>query len=156
MDKSQQLREDLKAKTPSFFCTEKNQVIGPELVLFLKEASANAPRARICIHQCPEDALHQMIILHKRGEKNPVHKHLKKEETILVLEGNLIVTFFNDEGKPVESHELSPYGTGKPFILKIGRNEWHTDESLTPVVIFLESRTGPFLPATDTVFLASR
>lgn len=108
-------------------------------------------RARVCTHPSGGDPLHEMVIAHSSESYVPPHKHPGKSESGHVLEGEVDVVFFDDDGEVVEVLQLAPYGAGKPFYYRVNEPLYHTMLVRTPVAVVHEVTNGPFDPA-DTVF----
>lgn len=94
------------------------------------------------------------------------HRHLDplKDETFVVLRGRLGLVIFDDEGKATHTVTLtadggnpaakvSPGGTAVDVVAGCGADlphgTWHSLVALTPDVVFLEAKSGPYLPLTE-------
>ena len=105
-------------------------------------------RSRLCAHPSPEDDLHEMLIaLHRDGYIRP-HRHFRKPESVLLIEGEMDVVLFEDDGRlrqvlPMAREALAYYRLREP--------RFHTMVVRTPTVVFHEVTRGPFR-AEDTEF----
>ncbi|MEO5336316.1 MAG: WbuC family cupin fold metalloprotein [Magnetospirillum sp. WYHS-4] len=108
-------------------------------------AATNARRRiRLCAHPGVEDSLHQMLIVHARGNYVPPHRHPGKSESYHMVEGDLDVVIFDDAGR-IESHlTLGPTGSGKPFFYRLSESRFHTLIPRSDWVVFHEITNGPF------------
>ena len=73
----------------------------------------------------------------------PIHKHLTKDETFVILRGRVRVTTHNDDGSIIEDIILCPeegmYGVNIP------KDVWHKLESLEENSVIFECKEGPFV-----------
>ena len=53
---------------------------------------------RICLHNDRDSNLHDMINLIYKKEEDIPHKHIDKSESYQVIEGQMIITIFDDKG----------------------------------------------------------
>jgi len=101
-------------------------------------------RARFCCHLSPDKPVHQMFIVHERGEYIRPHKHLKKSESMLVLEGEVDYVTFTENGEVEKVLALGNYQSGKTFYHTIGPDQYHALVIRSQWLVFLEVTTGPF------------
>lgn len=141
---------DPEAKTASWF--SKSDTIGITAGL-LSEMKAVAQKLnadlRVCLHKNPEAAYHDMIILQHRKNFYRPHKHLNKGETWHILEGRLASFVFDENGGIADARCLSPNST---FLYRIGNDKYHVGIPISDIVIFHESKPGPFLASSDSIF----
>ncbi|MCX8129917.1 MAG: WbuC family cupin fold metalloprotein [Clostridia bacterium] len=105
--------------------------------------------ARICIHNGNDDLLHQMIIVHRRGNYIRPHKHEFKSESFQLIEGALVVFIFNDNGEVIDKINMS---VNENIVFRIERNIWHTIVPTSELVVFHEITNGPFTGNNDSIF----
>ena len=108
-------------------------------------------RVRLCAHRSPNDRLHEMFIVHTRDCYVRPHKHLVKAESMAILEGEVDVVLFNENGS---IRQVIPMGTpdsGKVFYQRLSDSIYHTLIIRTEFLVFHESTEGPFL-RENTVF----
>ena len=127
--------------------------IGFEDIQWLKEqARVNARhRIRVCVHRDTEDTLHEMFIVHARGAYVRPHKHLGKSESFHVIEGEVDVVFFDENGGITEVVPMGNYSSQKRFFYRVGTPSFHTLLITSEVLVFHETTEGPFR-REDTVF----
>jgi len=101
-------------------------------------------RVRLCAHQNPNDLLHEMFIVHMQDCYVRPHKHMGKVESMTVLEGEVDVVLFHDDGS---IRQVIPMGTpdsGKVFYQRLCSEIFHTLVIRTEFLVFHESTEGPF------------
>jgi cupin fold WbuC family metalloprotein len=108
-------------------------------------------RVRFCLHTNPEEAVHEMVIVHPKGAYVRPHKHLGKAESMLVLDGQVDYVVFNEEGEIIDRLAMSDFGSGKLFYQSIRTDLYHTLIIRSSWLVFLEITQGPFT-RKDTVF----
>ena len=117
------------------------------------DRGARSPRrrARLCMHPTPADPLHEMIICLARGTYVRPHRHEGKSESFYIIEGELDVVLFHDDGTVREVIRMAPYQSGQVFYYRLMEPYFHTVLVNTPHVLFHETTNGPFDPE-DTEF----
>jgi cupin fold WbuC family metalloprotein len=120
---------------------------------FLKTESFKNPRKRIrlCAHQSMDDKIHEMFIVHTRDAYVRPHKHLNKTESFYLIQGEVDVVFFDDEGRVIRKVEMGELASGKEFYYRLCEPLYHTLLIKSDVICFFEVTSGPFDPK-DTVF----
>lgn len=114
-------------------------------------AELDTKRSRICFHRSSADALHEMMITFHRDTYVRPHKHLSKTESYLVIDGEIELVYFDDNGTIKKRVEMGNYASGKVFYLKSVSDEWHTVLIKTEFATILEVTNGPFV-ADECVF----
>ena len=84
---------------------------------FLNMVSAQAkvsPRLRMNFnfHQSLEEKCHRFLNAVEPGTEVPIHKHLTKDESFVILRGKVRVTTHNDDGSIIEDVVLSQESPG--------------------------------------------
>ena len=121
--------------------------LGGEHLAFLRAHAARSPRrrARICTHR-PEDAVHEMLIVHHRSVYVRPHRHARKSESLAVIEGAARVVLFDDGGAIDESVALNePVATDARFYYRIPPGRWHALAIDSEWFVFHEVVAGPFV-----------
>jgi cupin fold WbuC family metalloprotein len=117
-----------------------------------REAEENARRRiRLCAHHSVESGLHEMLIVHTRETYVRPHKHLGKSESFHVIEGDVDVVIFDDEGGVTDVIPMGAFASGRPFFYRIAEPLFHTLLIRSDVLVFHETTGGPFR-RDDTVF----
>ena len=91
-----------------------------------------------------DEKRHRMLNAVEPGTVVPIHRHLTKDESFVILRGKVRVTTHNDDGSIIEdvvlSQESGNYGVDIP------KNVWHKLESLESGSVIFECKEGPFVP----------
>jgi cupin fold WbuC family metalloprotein len=125
--------------------------IGKNEIQDLKKSSVAPTSVRICLHDSPEAALHEMLIVHQKDAYVKPHKHLNKSESFHVIEGEMDVFIFDGAGKVIQKIQMGDYNSGKSFCYRLSTSEYHTVLPKTKYVVFHEVTNGPFR-RDDTIF----
>jgi len=108
-------------------------------------------RARFCLHNSPDETVHEMLIVHPKGAYIRPHKHFNKPESFIVIDGRVDYFIFNDNGKIKESISMGDFRSGKPFYKSLRSDSFHSLIIYSEWLVFLEVTKGPFVKE-DTVF----
>ena len=113
----------------------------------LKQAALNNRRQRIrlCAHRNPNDSLHEMFIVHTNECYVRPHRHIGKVESMAILEGEVDVVLFHDNGDIRQVIEMGSPNSGKAFFYRLGQSIYHTLIIHTKFLVFHEITEGPFL-----------
>lgn len=120
------------------------KIINEQLLNDVQMKAKESPRLRMNynFHQSLEDKCHRFLNAVEPGTVVPVHHHVTKDETFILLRGKVRVLTYNDEGEVVDevvlSRETGLYGVDIP------KNTWHNLEALESSIIF-EVKEGPFV-----------
>jgi len=119
----------------------------------LEDLSSRNPRKRIrlCAHDTPENALHEMLIIHERSAYVRPHKHPGKSESMHVISGRVDLIIFDDGGAVTQVIEMGDYESGLTFYERVEKPVFHTLIIRSDVLVFHETTNGPFQLGT-TVF----
>ncbi len=121
------------------------QVRPDDVARVVAKGTTNARRrARLCAHPGPDDRLHEMLIVLDRGTYIRPHRHGGKSESFHIIEGELDVIVFHDDGTIREVVRMGPYGSGKVFYYRIMEDCYHSVLIHTPYALFHETTNGPF------------
>ena len=108
-------------------------------------------RVRLCTHRSPDDRLHEMFIVHAKDCYVRPHKHIQKTESMSILEGEVDVILFNEDGEICQVNQLGAPETGKIFYQKLPEETFHMLIIRTELLVFHEITLGPFLKE-NTIF----
>jgi cupin fold WbuC family metalloprotein len=121
------------------------QVHAADLAQVVAKGTINTrKRARLCAHPGPEDRLHEMLIVLDRGTYIRPHRHANKCESFHIVEGELDVMIFHDDGAIRDVIRMGPYVSGKAFYYRIMEPCFHSVVINTPHALFHETTNGPF------------
>jgi cupin fold WbuC family metalloprotein len=109
-----------------------------------KALSSKKKRARICFHQDINDTIHEMIITAVRGGYIRPHKHMNKSESFHMIEGEMDVLVFDNNGKIREIIEMGGYSSNKKFYYRLSEDAYHMVIVRTEYAVFHEITNGPF------------
>lgn len=142
------IRQVDNAKSLSFVSTRVNEVFSQELYKEFKNILANdEDRFRVSLHRCKEDDLHNMIIAMKKESRVLPHKH-KKSESYHLIEGKMLLFYFDIEGNVDKKITMSPEDT---IVARVDKDSFHAIIALEDV-IYHETRIGPFIAKDDSIF----
>lgn len=113
----------------------------------LKQLALKNPRKRVrlCAHRSPQAHLHEMFIVHTSECYVRPHKHLGKAESMAVLEGEVDVVLFNEDGSINKIVQMGAPGSGKTFYQRLSDPIYHALIIRSPFLVFHEVTEGPFL-----------
>jgi len=119
----------------------------------LKQLVRHNPRnrIRICAHRNPNETLHEMFIIHTQDCYVRPHKHLGKAESMTVLEGEVDVVLFSENGELLDIIHMSEPLLGKTFYYRISDPIYHSLIIRSEYLVFHEVTQGPFVKK-DTLF----
>lgn len=121
------------------------KIIDEKLINEVKTKAKTSLRLRMNynFHQSLDDKCHRFLNALEMGTVIPVHHHVTKDETFILLMGRVRVNIYNDDGEVVESVVLSleegRYGVDIP------KNTWHGLECLESGSVIFEVKEGPFV-----------
>jgi len=101
-------------------------------------------RVRLCAHLEQANLLHEMIIVHGKGAYVRPHKHLGKCESTHIVEGEVDVVLFDNEGRIDQVIKMGEYTSGKPFFYRMAIPTYHTFIIRSEILVFHETTNGPF------------
>ncbi len=127
--------------------------VGPAELAALKAAVKASPRrrARINAHPDGEDALHEMIIAIDPSSYIRPHKHPGKSEAFHIIQGEVDIVVFGDDGEIERVVELGPPGGRRAFYYRMSTPFFHTLIIRSDQLIVHEITNGP-LRSTATTF----
>lgn len=113
----------------------------------LTEQAKASPRLRMNydLRNDENDQSQRMLNAIEPGTIVPVHRHQKSSETIVILRGHAIETFFDDLGRTVdETYDLCP--NGDCVAVNVPTGQWHTIRPLVSGTVIMEIKDGPYEP----------
>ncbi len=138
-------------RSTAYFCKKLPARVDGKLIEELKKIiyTLKDKNLRLCLHDNPQDLFQGMIILERSGKYYRPHKHLEKGESFHIIEGRMAVFTFDDAGKVVDSCILEQGGT---IIYRVAVNSCHAVLPITDLVVYHETKPGPFLGQEDSIF----
>ena len=130
------------------YTTHAEPTTGSEELIALARASRETKRGRLrlCLHPDIDNPLHEMIIVHPRQAYVPPHKHHGQSESILVLQGRVDLVVFDDQGAVTRVVPMGAPESGQIFHHRLEVPKFHTLLIHSEELVFMEVRTGPYLP----------
>ena len=101
-------------------------------------------RARLCAHPGPADRLHEMLIVLDRETYIRPHRHAGKSESFHIIEGELDVVVYHDDGTVRDVIRMGTYNSGRAFFYRLMEPCYHSVLINTPYALFHETTNGPF------------
>ncbi len=141
-------------KSPEVFLAEGPiSAVGRSELETLKAAvrASAKRRARINTHPDGEDALHEMIIAIDPSSYIRPHKHPGKSEAFHIVEGEVDIVVFKDDGQIDQVVPLGAPGGERSFYYRMSQPFFHTLIIRSDVLIVHEITNGPFRPQ-GTIF----
>jgi len=129
--------------------------ITQEVVDDLKERALRSPRkrSRLCMHHSLDHVTHEMLIVFHKATFMPPHRHPKgKSESYHIVEGSMIVYFFDDNGNITRSINMKKAGGKGVFLYRLSNNEWHMPVPTSEWLVYHETYSGPFNKDFDVEF----
>lgn len=129
-----------------FVAKESIVVLGDDELAFLRRQALSSPRqrARICAHRRWEDLLHEMFIALSKQTYIQPHRHRHKSESFHVVEGEVDVILFEDDGTIYEVVRLGPFGSGHACFYRLDSLRYHTLVIRSDLLVMHEVTNGPF------------
>ena len=126
--------------------------IGSADIEVLRQAVRRTPKRRVRINAHPghDDALHEMIIAIEPGSYIRPHRHPGKSEAFHIIEGDVDIVVFRDDGEIDEIVSLGEKGGARPFYYRMSEPRFHTLIIRSELLIVHEITNGPFSPAGTT------
>jgi cupin fold WbuC family metalloprotein len=141
-------------KSPEVFLAEGPiSEVGQSELDTLKAAVKATPkgRARINAHPDGDDSLHEMIIAIEPSSYIRPHKHPGKSEAFHIIEGEVDIVVFKDDGQIDRIVPLGAPGSGRSFYYRMSKPFFHTLIIRSDILIVHEITNGPFRPE-GTIF----
>jgi len=137
------------ARSVAYFCLRTPVMVDKELIRKLKEIAAalnGTKNVRLCLHDSPKAIFHNMIVLENKIKYYRPHKHPSKSETFHIIEGTMAVIVFAENGQIENSSVLDAQ---ENFLYRVDANTYHAVMPLSDLVIYHESKPGPFIGKSD-------
>jgi cupin fold WbuC family metalloprotein len=130
-----------------FYCDSKFKQLNHKSFEFLLSRSSQNKRrrCRVCTHNEPNSNMHEMFIMHRHGNYVPIHKHLKSEESSLILKGEGALICYEDNGQVAEVIYLNSDVTKGCNYLRVPVGQYHSLYIESDVFYFKETIEGPFI-----------
>lgn len=135
--------------TEAIFNTDPIRTVDGVFIEELKRRAEASPRKRfrLCMHRDAGDATQEMVICVQGGSYFRPHKHPPgRSESYHIIEGQMDVHFFDDEGRETGQVSLAAAGQARPFLYRMSDSIYHFVRPRSPWVVYHEILTGPWSP----------
>ena len=96
------------------------------------------------MHQTDDDLLHEMFVVYTGMTYVRANKHIGKDESLHILEGEADFVFFDDDGNIIEIVPLGSKSSNKNFFVRVPQGVFHTIIMKSDVLVIHEATPGPF------------
>ena len=137
----------MREEKDALFNTEDAFPVDEQLIDELKQRAAASPtgRFRLCLHQSTDEVVQDMLIVHCRENYSRPHRHPESAVSLKIIEGELAVLLFDDQGEVTRTMELGPHGGGKAVCVRLAPGVWYATLCRSEMVVFYETKQGPFV-----------
>ena len=127
--------------------------INNDLVEQIIEEASQSQRhmARLLMHFDHEDPVQEMLIAMGRNCAVMPNCSVGRSESLQVVQGELLLVIFDDNGNVLKRIEMGPAGSDKAFLYRLSSTPWHTMIPLSEIVIVHEVIEGPFSNSSDPI-----
>ncbi|TMO44829.1 cupin fold metalloprotein, WbuC family [Pseudoalteromonas sp. S4389] len=135
--------------TNVFFNDQKTLTLDHQCVAHLKKIAQSHPQkcARYCLHHDNYAGVQEMLLVMHRDSRFAPHRHPEyKSESLHIIEGEMGMGVFNDEGDVTQQHLLSAQSQ---FLIRLEGGTWHLPVALSEWVVFHEVFHGPYSKIND-------
>jgi cupin fold WbuC family metalloprotein len=108
-----------------------------------KAKESHRLRMNYNFHGSLDDKCHRMLNALEPETQVPVHHHVTKDESFILLRGKVRVNIYNDAGEVTESIVLC-HADGNIGV-DIPKDTWHNVECLEEGSVIFEVKEGPFV-----------
>lgn len=108
-------------------------------------------RSRLCTHRHVDDLVHEMLIIHEKDTYIRPKKHMRRGKSYHLIEGEMDIIVFQDDGAIVHVIEMGVFRSGKVFYVRVDEPQYHTVLVRSHVAVFHETKCGPFRKE-ETIF----
>jgi cupin fold WbuC family metalloprotein len=131
--------------------SEERLFINNDLIEQLIEEASQSQRhmARLLMHFDHKDPVQEMLIAMDRNCAVMPNCSVGRSESLQVVQGELLLVIFDDNGNVVKRIEMGPTGSDKVFLYRLSSTPWHTMIPLTKMVVVHETLQGPFKQSSE-------
>ena len=108
-------------------------------------------RIRVLVHPDVSHPLHEMFVVYKKTTYVMPNKHIGKDESLHVLQGEADFIFFDNNGGVINVVQLSSDDKSKSFFVRVPKEIYHTIIMRSEILVMHEVTPGPFV-REDTVW----
>ncbi len=121
--------------------------LGEGEIELLRKGVADSPRGRIRInlHPSDDDMLHEMFIAIRQNSYVRPHLHPGKSEAFHIVEGEVDIVVFQEDGSVREVVPMGDGHSGRAFYYRMSQPFFHTLLIRSDILVVHEITNGPFL-----------
>lgn len=108
--------------------------------------SSQRLRMNFDLRDALDDNSQRMLNAIEPGSVIPIHRHGTTSETVVIIRGEVVQHFYDDEGNVTDSIYMQP--GGPTYAMNVPVGQWHRIESLESGTVILEFKNGPYTPIT--------
>jgi cupin fold WbuC family metalloprotein len=108
-------------------------------------------RNRILGHKSDTSDVHEMLIVLSRATIVKPHKHPHSDESMHVIEGEVDVQIYDEQGGKLQLIQMGTFNSLKSFYYRVPRNTFHAVIPQSDRVVVHEVIHGPFT-ANSSIF----
>jgi len=141
--------------TRAIYTKEDILEVTPQIIKELKRKALDSKnkRFRLCMHHSNAHQTQEMIIVFNKGTFMPPHRHPKgKSESYHIIEGDMIVYFFNNKGEVIKKIEMGSIKRNKTCVYRLSNSIWHMPLVVSEWLVYHETYSGPFKKEYDVEF----
>ena len=129
------------------------KIIDKSLVAKLHATAAAAPRLRTHynLHPTHADPIQRMCMAMEPCTYVRPHRHPDKWELLLIVSGDMLVLYFDDQAKVTAVTRLT--AGGETLGIETPANTWHGIVTLEPATVVFECKHGPYVPTEEMDFV---
>jgi cupin fold WbuC family metalloprotein len=137
----------------AFVAAEPIVSVGKGEIEFLKGIvnETTRKRVRLCAHKDSNERLHEMFVIYMDKTYVRPNKHLNKDESLHILEGEADFFFFDEVGNITAVIPLGDRTTGRDFYNRVPAFAYHSMIMRSERIVIHEATPGPFY-REDTVW----
>ena len=106
-------------------------------VIKTRALESSSGRFRMCLHHCESEPVQQMIIAHRQANYQRPHRQDASKLYVLV-EGQLVVQVFDDDGRPTDRILMNMDDIGIPFCVRLVPGCLHTTFAVSSMAVVCE------------------
>ena len=104
-------------------------------------------RMNFNFHDSLEAPSQRLLNALEPGTKIPIHRHKNTSETYIILRGKMRLSFYDNDGKIIESVILCSDTENIGY--NISKGQWHSLDVLVPDTVICEVKDGPYMPIKE-------
>jgi cupin fold WbuC family metalloprotein len=144
----------MREEKEALFNTEDAFLVDERLIEELKQRAAASPtgRFRLCLHRSTDEAIQDMLVVHCRKNYSRPHCHPHSAVSLKIIEGEMGVLLFDDQGEIARTVELGTRGGGMAICVRLIPSLWYATVCRSEMVVFYETKQGPFARERSNVW----